>query len=523
MRWALLCPLLLLIALPISMLLLSWWQVDGAVWDHLAEHLLPRLVGNSFLLLFVVGLGVTLLGVSLAWLSACCEFPGRRWLDPLLILPLAFPTYVLAFIYLAMLDYAGPVQTLLREHWGLSPAWLDAISGPVGVIPIMIIAFFPYVYLLTRTSFANAGVHTFEAARSLGHAPWRVFLSVSLPAARPAIVAGLSLALMETLADFGAVSIYGFDTFTTAIYRTWLGLFNLQAATQLASLLMLFMLVLVLTERATRDVRAAQPERSQSGRRIQLGPCLRWLATGFQVAVILVGVVIPAVQLLIWAGPDLASLFQSDYLELIVNTLKLAAWGSALVVIGGLLLLAASFRAKRSISMIAELPAFGYAIPGSVLAVAIMLALTGLDRWLGTALAGGLGALLLAYLIRFLRIGAGSLEGVAAKIRPQQLEAARSLGAGPIERFRRILLPLLRPGLIMAFLLGLVEIAKEMPATLMLRPFGWDTLAVRIFELTAEGQWERAALPALVLVVLGSIPSILLMRDRWVGQTRSSQ
>lgn len=511
-RLALLGPLLLLVGLPVAMLLVSWARVDAATWSHLAGFLLPRLVSHSALLMVAVGTGVAVLGVGLAWLSACCEYPFRRWLDPLLILPLAFPTYVLAFIYLGLFDYAGPLQSALRETLGTTPGWVAALAGPYGVIPIMILAFFPYVYLLVRASFATGGLVAFEAGRSLGESPFRVFLRVSVPAARPAIVAGLALALMETLADFGAVSIYGFETFTTAIYRTWLGLFDLQAATQLASLLMLFMLVLIFTERATRRARVRQDERRVSPRRIRLTGARAWAATTSQALVVAAGVIVPSVQLIRWAAPSLAGPVSADYLQLIGNTMLLGAFGAAATVLGGIALLLAMYRAPRRIAMLGEIAATGYAIPGTVLAVAIMLAFTGADRWLGTSLAGGLLALVLAYTIRFVRVAWGPLEGVAARIRPELFEIAQSLGASRTERIARVMLPLLRPGLITAFLLALVEIAKEMPATLMLRPFGWDTLAVRIFELTAEGQWERAALPALVLVVLGAIPAILLMR-----------
>ncbi len=512
LRFALLAPLLLLVALPLLMLLLSWVRVDAEVWSHLGQHLLPRLIGHSLLLMLCVGAGVLLLGTGLAWLAACCEFPGRRWFDPLLVLPLAFPAYVLAFIYLGLLDFAGPVQTALRALFGATPAWLDALSGPYGVIPILVLALFPYVYLLARASFASGGMVAFEAGRSLGESPLRVFFRISLPAARPAIVAGLALALMETLADFGAVATFGLETFTTAIYRTWLGMFDLQAATQLASLLMLFMLVLILAERATRSSRARATERRPNPRRIQLRGPQAALAAAAMGLVVLLAVVIPGVQLLLWAGPSLGELLTPRYLQLIGNTMLLGAAGAALTVVAGLALLMATWRAPRRTMLLGELAATGYAIPGTVLAVALMLALTGLDAALGTTLAGGLLVLVLAYAIRFVRAAWGPLEGVAARIRPEYFEVARSLGATPGERFRRVMLPLLRPGLITAFLLALVEIAKEMPATLMLRPFGWDTLAVRIFELTVEGQWERAALPALVLVVLGAIPAILLMR-----------
>ena len=218
-HWALL-PLLLLVGLPMLMLALSWLDPQTDTWAHLRQHMMPLLVRHTLLLVVVVGVGVTVLGVGLAWLSACCEYPLRRWLDPLLVLPLAFPTYVLAFIYLGVLDYAGPLQTLWREMFDSTPVLLAALSQPGGVLMILILAFYPYVYLLARASFISGGLAAFEAGRSLGVGPLETFLRVVLPIARPAIVAGLALALMETLADFGAVAIYGFETFTTAVYRT---------------------------------------------------------------------------------------------------------------------------------------------------------------------------------------------------------------------------------------------------------------------------------------------------------------
>lgn len=511
-RRLLVVPLLLVVAIPLALLLVSWLDPQPSVWAHLREHLLGRLVGHTFWMVLVVGTGVTVLGVGLAWLSACCDYPLRRWLDPLLILPLAFPPYVLAFIYLGLLDYAGPVQGAARDLLGTTPGFIQALGRPGGVLPILILAFYPYVYLLARASFLAGGLSAFEAGRSLGQRPWQVFLRISLPAARPAIVAGLALALMETLADFGAVAIYGFDTFTTAVYRTWLGLMNLTAATQLASLLMMFMLVLLIAERLTRSRRARQSDRQPGPHRIVLSGWRRWAAPGLQLAVLLAGVIIPVVQLAIWAAPEISGLVHPDSMRLIANTMILGAAGAALVLAGGLVLLAATHRAGPRFFSLSEVAAAGYAIPGSVLAVAIMLGFTGLDRIAGTALAGGLAALLLAYLVRFLRVAWGPLEGVAVRFRPEYIEVARSLGIGRVQRWWRVALPLLRPGLVTAFLLAAVEIAKEMPATLMLRPFGWETLAVRIFELTMEGQWERAALPALVLVILGAIPAVLLIR-----------
>jgi iron(III) transport system permease protein len=511
-RW-LIGPLLLLVGIPLLMLLTSWAQPQPDIWQHLSRYLLPRLIGHTLLMMVVVGLGVATLGVGLAWLSACCEYPLRRVLDPLLVLPLAFPTYVLAFIYLGMFDYAGPIQTAWREWFGSSPAVLEAISRPAGVLFILVLAFYPYVYLLARAAFVSGGLAAFEASRSLGQGPVRTFFRVSLPMARPAVAAGLALALMEALADFGAVSIYGYDTFTTAIYRTWLGMFNLTAAVQLASILMLFVLLLLGVERLSRSSRVVQSERRPTGHRIRLGGARGWLATALQLGVLLVAVVLPLAQLLFWAWPQWSGLLDARLASVVVNTMALGLAGALAVVSGGVVLLAATYRASRRQQLLGEVAALGYAIPGTVLAVAIMLAFLQFDRLAGTALAGGMAALIMAYLIRFLRVAWGPLDSVAGRIRPQYVEVARSLGVSRWYRLWRINLPLLWPGLVTAFLLALVEVAKEMPATLMLRPFGWETLAVRIYELTAEGQWEMAAVPALFLVALGAIPVAVLIRS----------
>lgn len=511
-RHALLWPLLLLVVLPLVMLVVAWLDPQPDVWAHVRDFLLPRLVGHSLLMLLIVGLGVSCLGVGMAWLSACCEYPLRRLLDPLLVLPLAFPTYVLAFIYLGIWDYSGPVQTWWRDWFSGDPVLINWLAKPSGVLAILILAFYPYVYLLARASFYSGGLAAFEASRSLGVGPFKSFFRVSLPIARPAIIAGLTLAMMETLADFGAVSIYGFDTFTTAIYRTWFGLFNLTAAVQLASILMLFVLVLILAERASRSEGARQAERRPTGHRIILSKVPALVATLSQMLLIGLAVVLPLVQLFLWAWPQLPQAVSPAMLTLIGNTLLLGLSGALLVVFGGICLLAATHKIRQRAQVLPEFASLGYAIPGTVLAVAIMLAFIKVDQWLGTALAGGLFALLLAYLIRFLRVAWGPLESVAGRIRPEYTEVARSLGVARWYTIIRVNVPLLWPGLMTAFLLAMVEIAKEMPATLMLRPFGWDTLAVHIYGLTAEGQWAMAALPALVLVLVSAMPVIFLIR-----------
>lgn len=511
-RW-LVVPLLALVLAPLAMLAVSWWSPQPATWTHLGEYVLPRLLFNTGLQIMVVGAATLVLGTGFAWLAACCEYPGRRWLEPLLVLPLAFPTYVLAFVYLGILDYGGPVQETSRALFGGVPGWVTALRGPGGVLAVLVLAFYPYVYLLARSSFIAGGLSTFEAGRSLGVSPLRVFLQVNLPAARPAIVAGMALVLMETLADFGAVAIYGYDTFTTAIYRTWYGLFNLTAAAQLASLLMILMVLLLGLERLSRGRFRPRQDKRYRPHRIRLSGWRAAAAVAVQLAVIALGVLVPVVQLAVWAAPRMSEMFNGTLMRNIANTVALSLGGATLVLGAGLLLaLGLGRRGRERGHWLSDVAGLGYAIPGTVLAVAVMLAFTGIDRWLDTALAGGMLALLLAYLVRFLRVAYGPLESGFARLRPEYTEAAESLGASGFRTWWSVTLPLLRPGLVTGFLLVLVEIAKEMPATLMMRPFGWETLAVGIYQFTAEGHWERAAVPALLLVVLGAVPVILLMR-----------
>ena len=513
-----------LVLLPISVLLLSWAEVDREIWAHLWDTQLPRLLGNTLLLVFGVGVGVTVLGVSLAWLTSLCEFPGRRWLDWALMLPFAVPAYVLAFVFVGLLDFAGPVQTLLREWFG-SGLRLPRVRSTGGVIIVLVLVFYPYVYLLARTAFLAQGRGLTEAARVLGLSPWAAFWRVALPMARPAIGAGLALAIMETLADFGTVSVFNFDTFTTAVYKTWYGFYSLSSATQLASLLLLFVMLVLLGERYSRGRSGVPSERPRGAALYRLHGWKAFAATAWCLLVFACAFVIPLLQLLAWCWQKGRFDLDERYWGLILHSLYLGGC-AALLTVAVALLLAFARRlsptpAVRSAVGISNL---GYALPGSVLAVAIMLAFSWLDNHavipLSTALGGAgkplllgsLGALLVAYLIRFMAVAHGPLEGALARIRPSLPEASRSLGVGGAGLFFRVYLPLLLPGTLSAALLVFVDVLKEMPATLLMRPFGWDTLAVRVFEMTSEGEWARAALPALTLVLVGLFPVVGLIR-----------
>ncbi len=513
-----------LVLLPLSVLLLSWQTIDHDIWAHLWDTQMPRLLGNTLILVMGVGIGVTLLGVSLAWLTSLCEFPGRRWLDWALMLPFAIPAYVLAFVFVGLLDFSGPLQSLLREWFGTGLR-LPRVRSTGGVIVVLVLVFYPYVYLLARSAFLAQGKGLMEAARILGQSPWQAFWRVAMPMARPAIGAGVALALMETLADFGAVSVFNFDTFTTAIYKTWYGFYSLSSATQLASLLLLAVMLVLYGERRARGASRPANERPRGHALYHLRGWKALAASSWCGLVFACAFAVPLLQLLVWCWQRGRFDLDERYVGLILHTLYLGAIAAAVTVAAALLLVFARRQVPtRPIRSAISLANLGYALPGSVLAVSIMLVFSYLDRawvvplsqWLGGAgkplLLGGLLALVLAYLIRFITVAYGPLEGALARIRPSLPEASRSLGVAGYGLFFRVYLPLLVPGALSAALLVFVDVLKEMPATLLMRPFGWDTLAVRIFEMTSEGEWARAALPALTLVLVGLLPVIGLIR-----------
>lgn len=531
--WQGLCFVLAGVVLaPILLLFLQWFTIgagEQAIWRHLLSTTLGGLVLNTLILIIGVGSGVTLLGVSLAWLTSNCEFPGRRFFDWALMLPLAVPGYVMAFVFLGIFNYAGPVQSLLRDWFGPDVPFPDVQAAP-GVIVVFSLVLYPYVYMLARSAFISHGRSHMDAARVLGMGPWQAFLRVAIPIARPAIIAGMALALMETLADFGAVSVFNFDTFTTAIYSAWYGLFNLSVAAQLASLLLLFVALTLFLERQGRaGARFSQDERSRDHRPYRLRGGRAAGATLFCSLIFAVAFVMPFVQLLLWCleggiRPD------SRYWRFLYHTLLLGAIAALLTASVALLLAfirhqKATGRSGFGMSIAIRLATLGYALPGSVLAVGILLAFTMLDRtlvatlqeWAGQTvtpvLVGSVAALILAYCTRFLAVAFAPLEAGLERIRPGIIESARSLGSRPGRLLWRIYLPMLRPGLLTALIIVFVDVMKEMPATLVMRPFGWETLAVRIYEMTAEGQWERAALPGVTLILVGLVPVYLLIRS----------
>jgi iron(III) transport system permease protein len=521
----------LLAGLPVASVGLNLF-VGGTseTWAHLVQTVLPEYIRNSLWLCLGVGAGVGLLGVATAWLTAMHEFPGRRLFAWALVLPLAMPAYVMAYAYTDFLQFVGPLQTALRETFGWQHGdyWFPDIRTLPGAVLMFVCVLYPYVYLLARTAFLERASGMLEAARTLGMGPWRAFFAVSLPLARPAIAAGIALALMETLADYGTVAYFAVDTFTTGIYRAWFSLGDRVAAAQLAAMLLAFVLFLLMVERISRG-RARYNDttgrnRPQAG--VRLTGLHALLATLACLLPLLLGFVLPAVLLLRMALSEGDAQFGERFLTLARNSFVLAG---ATACIGVLLALLMAYGARLSKGALAaslnRLVGLGYAVPGAVIAVGVLIPVTRLDNWLaglwthwfghnpGLLLTGGIAALIYAYLVRFLAVALHTVESSLAKITPSMDDAARSLGLGQGATLRRVHAPLLRGSLLTAGLLVFVDVMKELPATLVMRPFNFDTLATQAYTLASDERLAEASTASLAIVAVGLLPLIALSRQ----------
>lgn len=516
-----------LVALPVLGVVASLLTPTLEVWVHLWRTRLGELVLNTAVLLLGVGAGTLLLGTGLAWLVVAHRFPGRGLLEWMLILPLAMPSYVIAFVMLSFFGFGGPVQTALRGWLGSSAGFPEVRSGG-GAVLVMSLVLYPYVYLLARAAFLEQGAALLEAARTLGYGRLKAFFRVALPLARPSLAVGTALALMEALADIGTVSLLGFPTLSWGVYRVWLGLREREAALELAGLLLLFALGLLGLERRLRG--RARYERG-GGRPAAAEPlALRgwkgWTATAACSLVVGAAFGLPFLQLGVWAwGQVTRGALNARYLEFAGNTLTLAGVTAALALLLALFM-AYGVRLHRgpAVRLAAWIAATGYAIPGAVVAMGILAPLVALEHSLGflSRLLGdpgrglwvlGSGAgLVYAYLVRFMAVAYHPVEASLEKVTPSMDMAARSLGMSAAGALRRVHLPLIRTGMLTGAVLVFVDVMKELPATLLLRPLGYDTLAVRVWQMTSESLWEEAALPALTIVLAGLLPILLLIR-----------
>ena len=518
----------LIIATPVIFVFSSVFTDAAQIWQHLLDTVLIDYITNSLWLMIGVGMGVLIIGVGTAWLVTMCRFRGSSWLEWLLLLPLAAPAYLLAYAYTNLLDYFGPVQTTLRNIFGwtsFQDYWFPNVRSLWGAIVMLILVLYPYVYLLTRVAFLEQSVCTLEASRSLGCNPWRSFFTIALPLARPSIMAGLALALMETLNDFGTVEYFGVTTFTTGIYRTWLGMGERAAAAQLAAFLMLFILALIVLERLSRQ-QAKYYQTAASGKKLpkyELGLGRGILAAIACIFPVILGFLIPAWDLLQMTLNNLDATFDNDFWSLAQHSFILAIATAALAVIIALIMAYGQRLQPNWIMGISvRIAAMGYAIPGSVIAVGILIPLgnfdNSLDSWMqanfgistGLLLSGTVFSLIFAYIVRFLAVAFSSVESSLNKITPSLDDASRSLGYTATPTLVKIHAPLMAGGLLTSAMLVFVDVMKELPATLVIRPFNFDTLAIRVYQYASDERLIEASAPALAIVIVGIIPVILL-------------
>ena len=508
------------------------------IWPHLIATTLPRYLGNTVVLMSATGLLAAVLGTGCAWLVAMADFPGRRWLQHALLLPLAIPAYVGAYALVDFLDYAGPVQTALRDTFGFASArdyWFPQIRSLPAAVLVLGLTLYPYVYLLSRAAFAEQSGAGLEVARALGAGPWRRFAAVGLPLARPAVVAGVAVVMMETVNDFGVVDYFGVQTLTTGIFSVWLSGGNAGGAAQIACVILVLIAGLVAIERASRRRRrywqATRAQRPPTRTRLRGGraaaACLACLAPvllgfAFPIAVMAAN----ARRAEAWLAPGLV--------EAMVNTL-LAAGTAAFVTVGLALFMVYGVRlaGRRLPRLLLPFTTVGYAAPGAVLGLGVLIPMAALDNraadavlavtgWdPGLVLTGSAAALIYAYCVRFFAIGQGAADAALGRIPPSLPMAARSLGRGPGGVLWRVHLPLMRRSIAVAVLLVFVDAVKELPATLLLRPFGFDTLATRVHDQASLERLEQAAPAALVIVAVGLAATLLLARGEEARQARA--
>ncbi len=520
----------LICALPMVAVLIAALSGGTETVQHLLSTVLGEYTRTTLLLVLLVSIGTFALGVGAAWLVTMTRFPGVRFLEIALVLPLAFPAYVLAYAYTSLLDHPGIVQTTLRDvtGWGPRDYWFPEIRSLGGAALMLTLVLYPYVYLLARAAFLQQSGTTFLAARALGSSAWAAFFKVSLPLARPAIAGGVLLAVMETIADFGTVAYFGVQTFATGIYTSWFSLFDRVGAAQLALCLLSFALLIAMLERIQRG----RAKYHDPARRAQAMPPMElrgWSAAFAVIACgipVVFGALLPIVVLFEMGLGSEQDLLSPRYLGFIRNSVTLAGIAAlvtvtAAVAIGFYQRLSPG-RLSRGAGYIARL---GYAVPGGVIAVGLLVPFAAfdnaLDAWMretfdistGLLITGSIWLLIAAYLVRFLAAALGAYEGGQAMVHQNMDAAARSLGQTPLGTLRRVHLPILAPSLLTALLIVFVDVMKELPATLIMRPFNFDTLAVQAYRLASDERLDGAAVPSLVIVAMGLLPVILICRQ----------
>ncbi len=523
-----------LVVAPLAFVVVSLLTPSLDVWSQLWRTRLPRMITSTIALLVLVGIGTLAVGGGLAWLVTAYRFPGRRVISWLLVLPLAMPGYVLGFVFLSMVGFTGPIQTTWRDAFG-ADAWFPQVRSVWAAALVLTLVLYPYVYLLARTAFRDTAATGYDVARSLGCTPFQAFRRVVLPLARPAMAAGVALVMMETLTDFATVQYFGVETLSAGIYQVWRGMYDRDAAAELAGLVLLLALGVIALERAFRGrARYAEPGAGGGGIEPQrLVGWRRWAATAAPVVVLLAAFGAPVTQLAVWALGDGRVNRSLDRIGgYLSNSVFLAVVTAALCVgLGVVVANALRFSGRRSARIAARVTVIGYAVPAPVVAIGVLLLVVGVDSALrsigvevtGLLVTGSVAAVVYGYAVRFLALGVNSVESSMEKVPEEVTMSARSLGAGSGRILRRLHVPLTRTGVATAAMLVAIEAMKELPIVLLLRPFGFDTLSVWVWQLAAESLWESAALPALIIVAVAMVPVVVLSRQMARGEREAER
>ena len=523
--------LALLLFSPVLSLIYESFAPTGDIFQHLWDTVLTTYVINTTLLITGVGLLGLVFALPAAWVMACCDIPAKKSLQWLLVLPLAMPSYVIAYVYTDLLEYAGPVQRALRSVTGWQTAAdysFPEIRSLGGAIIVLALVFYPYLYLLTRTALLEQSQNQTLASRLLGCSPVTSFLKVTLPMARPAIITGLALMGIETLADFATVSYFAVPTLTTAVYDTWLGYGSLNAAAKISAIMLLVVTLLISMEKYSR--RRQQLYQKATGQdqpdSIRLTGWKKYLAAGWCWMLVILGFLLPAAILLDYVFIYFDQSWNSQLIVYGLNSLKVSIGAATLATIVALFLgLYQRMQTGPLASIPSRLVSTGYAMPGNVLAIGTLIPLTFSDHFVndlimkmgyspvGLIFSGSIFAIIFAYVVRFSAVAVGSVESSLGRVSPSLDMASRTLGCAPGEMVRRVHIPMIRKGLLTGFLLVFIESMKELPAALLLRPFGFESLATWVFQYVSDEKLEHAALAALILVLAGLAPLILLNRS----------
>ncbi|MDM8179311.1 ABC transporter permease [Marinobacter salarius] len=526
-----------IVALPVlSVLILALFPEEN-IWPHLLDTTLPRYLVTTLQLMAGVAFITLVIGLASAWAVTMCDFPGRKFFEWAMLLPFAVPAYVIAYVYTSLLDYAGPVQTAMRDWFGWHNAadyWFPEIRSLEGATLMIGLVLYPYVYLLARAAFLEQSPSLFAVSRSLGHSAISTFFRVVLPIARPAVAVGLSLVLMETLNDFGTVDFFAVQTLTAGLFDTWMNLGNLGGAAQIATTMLAFVVILVTLERYSRrkQQQFAARDNREPIRRFTLSRPRQWVCVAVCAVPVIFGFLLPAATLGHYAWEYFDESWNPDFVRNTLNSLFLSGTAAlTTLIIGVTLAYSRRLHDTRGMRVMMRLSSLGYAMPGAVLAVGVIVPLAGFDNWVdgilrdnfgvssGLLLSGTAFALVFAYTVRFLAVSAGSVESALQKITPSMDMASRSLGHTPGNTLLKVHLPMLRGTLITAALVVFVDCMKELPATLILRPFNFETLATYVYQFASDEKLAHSALPALIIVLAGIVPIILMSKS--ISDTRA--